>query len=222
MSWNHKSRPFSQATLKYIQSINVMEDVEMLSAQYNFRPICLRNVRMSATILKKGAAAGLTLEEIAKVWCRTDDEGIKPSVFEEIVKSARMRADIMNQSRIYYPLAIAKRRKGLKYKEPISADTETYEKIKAMAEETKATSEKRARSNTTVEDVEAPAGKFTLENGLAPVKENPVEDERSPGHENVQGTELSLRDESSSYCDGFALPKIVRTVSIASMSVILE
>eukprot|EP00826_Nyctotherus_ovalis_P012882 TRINITY_DN13430_c0_g1_i3.p1 TRINITY_DN13430_c0_g1~~TRINITY_DN13430_c0_g1_i3.p1 ORF type:complete len:509 (-),score=135.64 TRINITY_DN13430_c0_g1_i3:204-1730(-) len=221
LSWNQRSHPFSQATLKYIESINVMEDVEMLSSQYNFRPICLRNMRMSATILKKGAAAGLTLEEIAKIWCRTDDEGIKPSVFEEIVKSARMRADIMSQNRIYYPLAIAKRKKGLKYKEPISADTETYEKIKAMAEETKATSEKRARSNTTIEDVEAPAGKFTLDNGLAPVKENPVEDERSPAHGSLLGTELSLHDEnSSSHCDGFALSKIVRTVSIASMSVI--
>lgn len=181
---------------------------------------------MSATILQKGAAAGLTLEEIGKIWCRTDDEGIKPSVFEEIVKSARLRADLMHQNKLYYPLAIAKQKKGLKLKEPMSADMETYERMRELQnakEEIKGTIEKRARSNTTVEDIEVqkspiPIDKLIAENGLAVVKENPSEEASPSFNNNHLNLELSSPDAGSlSHYDNIMMPRITRTVSIASM-----
>lgn len=228
LSWNQKSVPFSQKTLKYIESINIMEDIELLSSQYSFRPICLRNMRMSATILKKGAAAGLTLEEIGKIWCRTDDEGIKPSVFEEIVKSARMRADVMHQDRLHNPLAVPRRKGGLKVKGPISADMETYEKIKALkeTEEKKSRVERRPRSNTVVEVDESSkksdlSEKLIAENGLAVVKENSVEEEKGYGNENELGnmdsSSLEKVANQTSGNDSAGFPGITRTISIPSM-----
>lgn len=38
-----------------------MKDIKLLEENFKFRPICLRNMRISATLLKKSAAAGLTL-----------------------------------------------------------------------------------------------------------------------------------------------------------------
>jgi hypothetical protein len=179
---------------------------------------------MSATILKKGATAGLTLAEIGRIWCRTDDEGIKPSIFEEIVKSARLRADIMHQDKLYYPLAIAKRKKGLKVKEPISADMEIYEKMKELQnanEEIKGVVEKRQRSNTMIDVTKSPIPieKFVEENGLAIVKENSVEDERpSPNKNNLLNQDMNSSEAGSSmHGDIFLLPRITRTISIASM-----
>jgi len=181
---------------------------------------------MSATILKKGAAAGLTLEEIGKIWCRTDDEGIKLSIFEEIVKSARLRADIMHQDRLYYPLAIAKRKKGLKVKEPISADMETYEKMRELQnanEELKKAVEKRQRSNTIIEDIDIAKSpiaieKFVQENHLATVRENSIEDERaSPRQNNLLSPDMNSPIAGNPLHGDVFLPRITRTISIASI-----
>ncbi len=175
LSWEHKNRPFSAKTLEYIRSINIMEDIEILNSQYKFRPICLRNMRMSNTILKMGAAAGLTLGEIGKIWCRTDDEGEVPSIFERLVDTARRQADLLhdrhndrlsplidfirNGGTIRAPyIGIGK---GLKKKgRLLPADTDTYEQLKEKEETKGKTTEKRERSNTMLEDV-VPVGKIS-------------------------------------------------------------
>lgn len=38
-----------------------MKDIKLLEENFKFRPICLRNMRISSTLLKKSAEAGLTL-----------------------------------------------------------------------------------------------------------------------------------------------------------------
>ena len=46
----------------------------MLERTFKFRPICLRNIKITHLLLKKGAAAGLTLADIGKILCRPDDD----------------------------------------------------------------------------------------------------------------------------------------------------
>lgn len=56
--------PFSQRSLDYIRAIDVDKDIQMLTDKFRFRPECLRNMKVSCLLLKKAAAAGLTLAQI--------------------------------------------------------------------------------------------------------------------------------------------------------------
>ena len=57
----------------------------------------MRNMRISSTLLKKGAEAGLTLAQIGQILCRPDDDDGQPSILEQIVKKARTCANMMAQ-----------------------------------------------------------------------------------------------------------------------------
>ena len=61
----------------------------MLERTFKLRPICLRNIKITQMLLKKGAAAGLTLADIGKILCWPDDDDEIPSILEKIVKRAR-------------------------------------------------------------------------------------------------------------------------------------
>jgi hypothetical protein len=61
LSFSQANKPFSQKSLNYIKSIDIMKDINLLEDIFKFRPICLRNMRISTTLLKKSAEAGLTL-----------------------------------------------------------------------------------------------------------------------------------------------------------------
>jgi ribosomal protein L21 len=66
-----------------------MSDIQTLDRKFKFRPLCLRNLRVTGTLLKKAAAAGLNLVEIGRILCRDDFvEGL--SILEEIVEKARI------------------------------------------------------------------------------------------------------------------------------------
>jgi hypothetical protein len=60
----------------------------MLDKKFKFRKICLRNIGITGTLLKKGATAGLNLAEIGLILCRPDEDDSKPSLLEEIVDKA--------------------------------------------------------------------------------------------------------------------------------------
>lgn len=51
LSWRHASLPFSKKSLTYIEEINIMRDIMILERTFKFRPICLRNMRISSTLL---------------------------------------------------------------------------------------------------------------------------------------------------------------------------
>lgn len=227
LSWKQASHPFSKKTLEYIKSIDIMKDIETLNNQYKFRPICLRNMRLSSTILKKGAAAGLTLEEIGKIWCRTDDEGVEPSIFEKIVERANWRVNSMQGSK-----HLLSNLKGdfedIHMIKSSSIDMETYERIEAINNtkiDKEKLPEKRQRSNTTIEDEDITIKKATFdkmisENVLATVKENYIEEEK--GYENNfdESTKFELVKKDNSVSGNiksdFAFPKFNRAVSISS------
>lgn len=74
LSYSQAEEPFSQRSLDFIRSIDVMADILILEKTFKFRPQCLRNMRISSTLLKKGAEAGLTLAQIGQILCRPDDD----------------------------------------------------------------------------------------------------------------------------------------------------
>lgn len=61
LSWRQAELPFSRRSLSFIESLDIIKDIKILENSFKFRPICLRNIRISATLLKRGAAAGLNL-----------------------------------------------------------------------------------------------------------------------------------------------------------------
>lgn len=72
-----------------------MKDIELLEKTFKFRPICLRNMRISNILLIKGVEAGLNLAQIGEILCRPDDDPTAPSILEGLVKSARLITDAM-------------------------------------------------------------------------------------------------------------------------------
>jgi len=95
LSWRQAEKPFSQRTLKFIESIDIMEDIKLLENTFKFRPICLRNIRISSLLLQRGAMLGLNLAQIGQILCRPDEDDSQPSLLERIVDKARLIADMM-------------------------------------------------------------------------------------------------------------------------------
>lgn len=95
LSFNQAEKPFSEKSLQYIKHLDVMKDIKLLQANFKFRPICLRNMRISNMLLKKGAAAGLTLANIGQILCRPDEDDEQPSMLETMVSKARVCANMM-------------------------------------------------------------------------------------------------------------------------------
>jgi hypothetical protein len=58
--------------LAFIDSIDPVEDCKRLKEKLGFRDICLRNFRISETLLKKCAKAGLTLKQIGSIIYRKE------------------------------------------------------------------------------------------------------------------------------------------------------
>ena len=71
----------------------------MLEKTFKFRPICLRNIKISTILLKQGAKSGLNLEQIGKILCRPDDDETQFSLLERIVDKARLITDMMCKMR---------------------------------------------------------------------------------------------------------------------------
>jgi hypothetical protein len=91
MDWDQAQAPFSERTLNYINKLDVVKDIKMLDNTFKFRKICLRNIRITGTLLIKGAQAGLTLHQICNMLCRDDDneDEPEPSLLEKIVAKAQ-------------------------------------------------------------------------------------------------------------------------------------
>ena len=51
LGWRQAELPFSSRTLKFIESIEIDKDIRMLERTFKFRPICLRNIKISTLLL---------------------------------------------------------------------------------------------------------------------------------------------------------------------------
>jgi len=99
--WKQAKRPFSIETQKYVESVNVDEDADMLRRELNIDLASLRTMKISGRLMKIGVQAGLTLYEIAELIARDDME--KPSRLELTILEAisKARSKMMGQ-----PLAV--------------------------------------------------------------------------------------------------------------------
>lgn len=64
LSFDQAYEPFSADTLTYIENLDIEADAEYINQNFDIRPICLRNMRASGSLLKRAAARGLNLAQI--------------------------------------------------------------------------------------------------------------------------------------------------------------
>jgi len=79
LTWPQVKEPLSAALKDYVSKINIEKDMETLSS-LNIRPECLRTMKISTMLLKKGCELGLSLFDIATIVCRPTLE--QPSELE--------------------------------------------------------------------------------------------------------------------------------------------
>jgi len=70
LTWPQARRPFSQDAKDYIANINIDNDLQTL-AVLKIRPECLRTMKISTMLLKKGSQYGLTLFDIGNIVSRS-------------------------------------------------------------------------------------------------------------------------------------------------------
>jgi hypothetical protein len=95
ISWPQAKVPFDKETLNYIESIDIQSDARLLKT-LGIREECIRTMIISSTLLKKGAAAGLTLYEIASMASRTDlmESSKLEDMFEMATKEAKTEEEL--------------------------------------------------------------------------------------------------------------------------------
>jgi len=93
--WPQAKVPFDPDTRCYIRHINVEEDAALLE-KLSIGPECIRTMKISSTLLKKGAAAGLSLYEIASMASRIDID--QPSPLERIFEQAVIESKYQDEA----------------------------------------------------------------------------------------------------------------------------
>jgi len=83
--WTQTKRSFDDETKRYIESIDIEDDVRTLRG-LGIREECLKNLRISTMWLKKGAKADLTLHQIAGALCQKGSDQL--SVIEKVIRFA--------------------------------------------------------------------------------------------------------------------------------------
>ena len=101
LGWRQAGKPFSLKSLSYIRKIDPVRDIQAIEKIFHFRPVCLRNIRISTTLLKRAAEQGLTLEQIGQILCRPDEDDTLPSFLEKIVQKARQITDMIFKMQKY-------------------------------------------------------------------------------------------------------------------------
>lgn len=94
LEWPQAKVPFDERGKAYIRDLDIDADIEHLRTNLGIRETCLRTMRITGMLLKKGAAAGLTLHQIATIICRNDLDApseleIMCSQASKLVKSAQ-------------------------------------------------------------------------------------------------------------------------------------
>jgi hypothetical protein len=101
LHWPQAKIPFDADTRCYIRHINVEEDAALLE-KLSIRPECIRTMKISSTLLKKGAAAGLSLYEIASMASRTVID--QPSPLERIFEQAIIETEHQSEDSLLQTL----------------------------------------------------------------------------------------------------------------------
>ena len=100
MSWKQANIPFTQKEKEYIESINIIEDMERLNSYIYLRPECWKYFRISNTVLKVCTKYNLTPYEIGSLLYHFDYDNKTPSKIKLIVEKTE---------KISFPLNLEKR-----------------------------------------------------------------------------------------------------------------
>lgn len=87
MNWPQAKEPIRQECLDYIENMDPLSYISVLQETMPFRDVCLRNVRIAALLMKKGAKAGLSLFNIGSMLYRKGFSDT-PSVIEKVIEDA--------------------------------------------------------------------------------------------------------------------------------------
>lgn len=87
LSWPQCENGMSEKMEQYIASINVDKDIEMLRCNFHISDASLVVFKVLNSLLVKGAKRGLSLKEMAKIWCRKAYEDA-PSRLELLVSES--------------------------------------------------------------------------------------------------------------------------------------
>eukprot|EP00752_Nemacystus_decipiens_P002871 g2672.t1 len=100
LNWRQVKEPVDPELFSYIQSLDPEATAEKLGNTLNLQEPCLRNLRITETLLKEGVAAGLTLYDIACIIRREDFDKI--SELEALVARANelARAAVDHQTSV--------------------------------------------------------------------------------------------------------------------------
>lgn len=91
LSWPQTKQPFSAAEKAYIARLDAERDANLLKEELNIRWQCLVVLRIATLFLQKGAAADLSLYDIASMMSR--DETGAPSALEVVFAQAKTLAE---------------------------------------------------------------------------------------------------------------------------------
>jgi len=97
LNWPQVKAPISQECLDYISAIDIKKDLENLK-RLRIRKECLRTMKISTMLLKKGAIAGLTLYDIGSVVSRMIPD--EPSTLEQMFENTLIEMGAVNGSTI--------------------------------------------------------------------------------------------------------------------------
>lgn len=97
MNWQSCKEPIDDYFLEGIQALDPVEEITFLKEAMPFRDRCLRNLRISNILLKKGANAGLTLAQIGALLYRPGFDN-SPSVIEQVVAKSIELYKTINKS----------------------------------------------------------------------------------------------------------------------------
>ena len=100
MSWKQANIPFTQEEKEYIESINIIEDMERLNSYIYLRPECWKYFRISNTVLKVCTKYNLTPYEIGSLLYHFDYDNKTPSKIKLILEKTE---------KISFPLNLEKR-----------------------------------------------------------------------------------------------------------------
>jgi len=91
LSWPQTKQSLSEDAKAYIARLDADRDAELLKSELSIRWQCLLVLQVATTFLKLGAAADLSLYDIASMMSR--DEPTKPSVLEVVFAQAKTLAE---------------------------------------------------------------------------------------------------------------------------------
>ncbi|CAD8155101.1 unnamed protein product [Paramecium pentaurelia] len=76
--WGQMTQKFTQEEKCFIDKIDPIKDVQILREKVKLREICLRNVRISTTLLKLCAQVDLTIHDISEILYRENPDELSP------------------------------------------------------------------------------------------------------------------------------------------------